>query len=207
MADTNKNDRIDQSRRKLLQYALPSLMAGIVAPSLLQLRCAEAADAAPQSKNVLVVYYSRTGNTRTMANYIHSMSGSDIVEIQTVNPYPAEYRATTRQAKDELESGYKPPLATKVTNMASYNVVFVGSPCWWGTIAPPVISLLSQYDLSGTTVVPFMTHKGSGLGRTMSHVRELCGKANVLQGLALWGDDIGSSRDKVAGWLRSIGMA
>ena len=96
---------------------------------------------------MLVVYYSRSGNTREIANQIHVLAGGDIVELQTVNPYPAEYRATTEQAKQELQSGYRPPLKTKISDITAYDVVFVGSPNWWGTFSMPVWTFLSEYNL------------------------------------------------------------
>lgn len=202
-----KDDQFDQSRRNLLKIAIPGLIAGFAAPMLLSLPAARAAGTALDGKKVLTVYYSRSGNTRTMGNYIQEMVGGEGGRIETVEAYPSEYRATTRQARKELDSGYKPPLKTKIGNMAEYDVIFVGSPCWWGTIATPVISFLSEYDFSGKTVVPFMTHKGSGLGRTMSHVRQLCSSSTVLQGKAIWGDDIGSSRGDVVQWLSGLNMA
>lgn len=141
-----------------------------------------------------------------MASFIHAAAGGDLVRIETLHPYPEEYRATTRQAREELDSGFKPPITTKIANLASYDVVFVGSPCWWATIAPPVITFLAENDLAGKTVVPFMTHKGSGLGRTQAHVESLCPKSKVLKGLAIWGDDVGSSKDDVMAWLRTMGL-
>lgn len=206
MAYRNNTGHADQNRRSLLKLAATGIIAGMAAPVLVGLSSAQAVGTALQGKKVLTVYYSWTGNTRSMATFINEMVGGDMVRIETAQPYPTEYRETTRQARKELDSGFKPPLTTKLTNMQAYDIVFVGSPCWWGTIATPVISLLSEYSFSGKTVVPFMTHKGSGLGRTMSHVQQLCPGASVLQGKAVWGDSAGSSRNEVADWLRKLHM-
>lgn len=205
---TKKNGRkgFDPMRRTIMKFGLAGLVAGVAAPGLLR-GSAKAAGMFLEGRKILVVYYSRTGNTRAMAEVIHATVGGDIIEIKTVNPYPAEYRATTKQAKEELESGYKPPLATKIDDMTSYDVAFVGSPCWWGTIATPMISFLSEYDLSGKTLVPFMTHKGSGLGRTMAHVRSLCPKATVKEGLAIGDGEVGPSHGQITSWVRGLGMA
>lgn len=200
MTKKTTHNRFDPTRRTLMKHALAGLAAGIAAPALWTDIVARAAEQAAEGKKALVVYYSRTGNTRQMAEVIHTAVGGDIVEIKTVNPYPAEYRATTKQAKEELESGYKPPLTTKVEGMPSYDVVFVGSPCWWGTVATPVITFLSEYDMSGKALIPFMTHKGSGLGRTMTHVRGLCPGATVKEGLAIWDGEVESSRGQIAAW-------
>ena len=157
-----------------------------------------------KGKKILVTYFSRSGNTREMAQQIQKIMGGDIFEIQTVTPYPFEYNAVTKQAKQELESGFKPPIKAKVANIKDYDIVFVGSPNWWGTIAPPVMTFLSEHDLSGKTIVPFITHQGSGLGRSGADIAKLAPQATVRDGLAIWGKDVKSSQDEVAQWLRDL---
>ena len=165
---------------------------------------AESAQAPAKTKKVLVTYFSRSGNTREMAQQIQKIMGGDIFEIQTVTPYPFEYNAVTKQAKQELESGFKPPIKAKVTNIKEYDIVFVGSPNWWNTIAPPVMTFLSEHDLSGKTIVPFITHAGSGLGRSATDIAKLAPKATMRDGLALWGKDVKSSQEQVAKWLQDL---
>ena len=195
------------ARRNMLRRTAMGLAGGLMAGlSLPALLVRPAAAAQTVNGKVLTVVYSRTGNTRVMAGYIHELAGGDLVELKTVNPYPEEYRATTKQAKEELESGFKPPLKTKIENLAAYDVICVGSPCWWGTVATPVITFLSENDFVGKTLVPFMTHEGSGLGRTESHIRSLCPDSTVLSGLAVRGSQARFSRDNVSAWLREIGM-
>jgi hypothetical protein len=80
-----------------------------------------------------------------------------------VSPYPTNYGAVVAQAKQELKADIRPALKSAGSNIASYDVIFVGSPNWWSTIAPPVMTLLSSLDFSGKTVVPFITHEGSGV--------------------------------------------
>ena len=130
--------------------------------------------------------------------------GGDIFEIQIVTPYPAENDFVIKQAKQELEAGFKPPIKQKVANIKEYDVVFVGSPNWWNTIAPPVMTFLSEHDLSGKTVVPFITHAGSGLGRSAADIAKLAPQATMRDGLALWGRGIKNSQDKVAKWLQDL---
>lgn len=195
------------SRREMLRRAAGGLAGGLLVGLAVPLFASATLFAAPaDTSKFLTVFYSRSGNTQSMAGFIQKVVGGDLVRIETLHPYPEEYRATTRQAREELDSGFKPPITTKIANLASYDVIFVGSPCWWSTIAPPVITFLTENDLAGKTVVPFMTHKGSGLGRTQSHVESLCPNSRVLKGLAIWGDDVGSSKDDVMAWLRDIGM-
>jgi len=111
-----------------------------------------------ERNNTLVAYFSHSGNTRVIANQIHEIVGGDIFEIVAVDPYPSDYDAVVKQAKQELDEDYRPELETKVEIMESYNVVFVGYPIWWSTIPMPVVTFLSQYEFSGKTIVPFCTH-------------------------------------------------
>lgn len=156
-------------------------------------------------KKILIVYYSRSGNTRALAEHIRAATGGDLLELQPAQPYPAEYKATTEQAKRELESNYLPPLADAVPSVAAYDMVLVGSPNWWSTVAGPVRTFLSQTDLSGKPVAVFITHEGSGLGRSVVDVKKLCPKAIVLEGLAVRGGRVGSAAGLVQEWLRTIG--
>ena len=154
MSKHTRNNEIILSRRNILKSAFAGAFVGLA--SRLLPGTAFAAD--PGSLKILTVYYSRTGNTRAVAEEIRRQLGGDIVELQTVQPYPEAYRATTEQARRELETGFKPPLKTKIEGFGAYDVVVVGSPCWWGTVATPVITFLSEYDFSGKTIAPFMTH-------------------------------------------------
>ena len=155
-------------------------------------------------KKVLVAYFSHSGNTREIANQIHKSVGGDIFEIQAVKPYPGDYDECVEQAKQELKEGYRPKLKTIVKNIESYDVVFIGYPCWWSTIPAPVVTFLSKYDLSGKTVVPFCTHEGSGLGHSVSDISKLCPKSTLLESLAIRGSNVKTAQSEVSGWLRKI---
>jgi flavodoxin len=148
---------------------------------------------------ILVIYFSRSGNTRALAHQIHQMVGGDIMEIQPAEPYPDNYHEVVEQARAELDSGYRPPLKTNVEDMASYDFVFVGSPNWWQTIAPPVQSLLSQVDLSGKIIAPFITHGGGGRGTGVVDIAALCRDSTIQDALVVRG---GQSGEKACtAWL------
>ncbi len=156
------------------------------------------------TKRILVAYFSRSGNTREIANQIHKSVGGVIFEIQAVNFYPDDYEELKKQAKQELVSGYKPALKTKVENIKSYDLVFIGYPIWWGTFPAPVRTFLSEYDLSGKIIVPFCTHAGGGLGQSITDISKLCPKSTLLDGVAIWGRDVKGAQNEVSGWLRKI---
>ena len=204
--DTKNRPDMDQSRRSFMKLTITGLLAGAAMQLMPGLSTTSAAEKGGQGKKILVVYYSRSGNTRDMANQIHVMVGGDIVELQTVTPYPFEHRATTEQARRELDSGYKPPLTTEITGLASYDVIFVGSPSWWGSYAAPVKTFLSDFDFSGKTLVPFITHEGSGLGHAPADMAKLCPGATFLKGLAVRGGSVKTAHKDVESWLRGIGI-
>ena len=122
----------------------------------------------------LIVYFSWGGNTRTVANHIHDLVGGDIVEVETVVPYPDTYEEVTQIAPGELESDYRPELKTKVENMDEYDTLIVGTPIWGGHLTPAMKSFLAGYDLSGKSIAPFCTHGGSGTAQSVSDIRSVC---------------------------------
>jgi flavodoxin len=162
--------------------------------------------ARPGTKKILVAYFSQTGNTRAGADQIRNATGGDIFEIQPVDPYTGDYQALVDQARKEIDSNYRPALKTTVEDIGSYDVIFVGSPNWWSTIAPPVAAFLTSYDLSGKTIAPFMTHGGGGLGHSVSDIKQLCPKSTVLEGLAINGSaaKTAQAQDDVTKWLGDI---
>ncbi|MGA2780506.1 MAG: flavodoxin [Smithella sp.] len=156
------------------------------------------------TKKTLIAYFSYSGNTREIANQIHKNVGGDIFEIQAVKPYPDDYDAVVQQARQELKSGHKPILKAKVENIKSYDLVFIGYPNWCSTIPAPVKAFLPQYDFSGKTIVPFCTHEGSGLGRSVTDISKLCPESTLLDGVAIRGSDVKTAQNEVVEWLRKI---
>jgi len=156
------------------------------------------------NKKILIAYFPHSGNTREIANQIQKIVGGDIFEIQAVRQYPNDYDAVVEQARQELDSDYKPALKTKVENIKSYRSVFIGYPIWWYTIPAPVKTFLLEYDFSGKTIVPFCTHGGTGLGRSVADISKLCPKSTLLDGVAIWGKDVKTAQNTVSGWLRKI---
>jgi flavodoxin len=154
--------------------------------------------------HILVVYYSRSGNTRKIANLIQQEVGGTIHEIRPQDPYPSSYDAVVDQAKIEIQMGYRPALQSILDHIESYDTVFVGSPNWWNTIAPPVATFLSEYDLSGKIVVPFCTHGGGGLGQIGRDIARLCPQSTVLSSFEIYGSGRGNAQAKVSAWLRNI---
>ncbi len=173
----------------------------------------------PGEKKILIVYLSRTNNTRAVAEFIHRKVGGTLVALELETPYPADYEATVRQVARENETGYLPPLKTKVDRVEQYDYVFLGFPTWGMQLPPPMKSFLRQHSLIGKTVIPFNTNAGYGEGSSFQTVRELCPQSTVLEGFVTRG---GVERDgqllvikearaeeaqrEVESWLRKIKM-
>jgi flavodoxin len=158
------------------------------------------------NQKVLIVYYTRTGNTKQMAGIIHRLAGGDCVELKTVDPYPSSYDALLEQAQREINSGHKPPLDTIIEDINTYDVIFVGYPIWLGTTPPPVVTFLSEHNFPGKKIIPFCTSGGSPGDISFRNVEKLCSQATVLEGLRISGASVGSAQAAVTGWLRRIGI-
>ena len=155
-------------------------------------------------KKVLVAYFSRSGNTKAIANYIKDLTGGDLFEIQTAKPYPADYHACTEVAKKEKNDNARPALKEKVKNMEEYDIIFIGFPNWWGTMAPPVATFLTSYDLKSKTVIPFFTHGGGGVQNCERDVRKLCNGSNLPKAGVFSGGSVRRSGDAIANWVNEV---
>ena len=162
------------------------------------------AQAVSGSRRVLVAYFTRTGNTRVIARQIRRALDADLFQIEPAEPYPEDYEETVAQATRERESGFEPPLAELAPDIARYETVFLGFPIW-GMSAPSVIrSFLSKHDLSGKTLVPFITHGGYGLGQSLSVVSEHAPQARLLEGFSLEADQERRTLELVTSWLGGV---
>lgn len=131
-------------------------------------------------KKVLVAYFTLTGNTEKAAKIIAEETGADLYQIELVTPYPSEYKEQTALAKKELADGTLPAIKPWPENIGEYDVVFVGSPVWWGTMATPVRTFLASGALKGKTVIPFVTHGGGGADNSFTDTAKLCEGCNVI---------------------------
>jgi flavodoxin len=175
--------------------------------------------ASTTEKKFLIVYVSRTNNTKAIAEMIREKVGGKLVALELQTAYPADYHATVQQVIRENETGYLPPLKTVIDQPDQYDVVFVGFPTWDMKLPPPMKSFLHQYGFRGKTIVPFNSNAGYGPGSTFDTVRELCPQSTVLQGFSTRGGverdgellaikDVRAEevRKAVDKWLRTIGM-
>ncbi|HSI75956.1 MAG TPA: flavodoxin [Lunatimonas sp.] len=171
------------------------------------------------SERILIVYLSRTKNTKTVAEIIQQKVGGTLVALELRTPYSEDYRAIVDQVARENETGFLPPLKTEIENINQYEVIYLGFPTWGMQLPPPMKSFLNQYDLSGKTIVPFNTNAGYGTGSNFRSVEELSPNANILEGYSttggierdgilyvMEGEKLVEVKGEVISWLKNINM-
>ncbi len=165
---------------------------------------------------IAVVYYSQSkvGNTATVAKWIAKHTGGELVPLETVEAYPDAYGETLKAAKKDMENGGTRAIKA-VPPLDGYDVVFIGTPIWYGTYAPPVAEFFKTHSFAGKTVVPFCTHGGGGAGRYFVDVRKACPAATVKEGLTIRGSNqverrlgtgvtVHHTEDDVVNWLNAV---
>lgn len=158
--------------------------------------------------NVLVVYYSASGNTENVANIIADTMDADLFELEPVEPYSDDDldwtnddSRVTKEHENEAERVVKLVSAT-VDNWSSYDTVFIGYPIWWGIAAWPVNEFIKTNDFTGKTVIPFSTSASSGMGESGELLEEMAGTGDWQEGQRF---SSGASQEDVRDWLESLG--
>lgn len=160
-------------------------------------------------KKLLIVYYSWAhGNTARIAQMLQKATGADAVRIETLTPYPQDYQTVVAQGQAEVQRSYKPAIRSLSVSMDDYDVIAVGTPTWWYTMAPAVRTLLAGQNWMGKTVVPFMTH-GGWPGHVIQDMASLCKDATILCPMEVQfdsdgGDHMETPQTKVDHWTRMV---
>lgn len=163
---------------------------------------------APQEgADVLVAYFSATGNTENIAEHLVSILDADLYEIVPQVPYTSEdldySNSDCRANREQNDPTARPAISGGVKDLEDYEVVFLGYPIWWGD-APKIIStFLETYDFDGKTIVPFCTSGSSSIGGSVSDLEALTDGATWLEGQRFSGS---ASRETVAQWVDSLGL-
>lgn len=160
-------------------------------------------------KKLLIVYYTwSNGNTERIAKMLQSTSGGDLLKIDTAVPYSGSYNDVVNQGQEEVQRGFKPEIKPIGVSISDYDVIAVGTPTWWYTMAPAVLTFLSGQDFTGKTVVPFMTN-GGWPGHVIKDIRKNCRGAQFAcefeaQFDSTGGDHLETSESKIAAWAQSV---
>lgn len=174
----------------------------------------EAAD--PEEKTTgdsktLVVYFSYTGHLDSMAHWIADESGADLVRVTAKEAYPEDYDETVDRAKKEQNEDARPEIDIDLTDeqMAEYDTVFFGFPVWWYDIPMPMYTFLDTYDLSGKTIIPFLSHEGSSNGANARETIEEHAAGAMVRfddALSIRGGEVDSSEQAVRDWVDGLGF-
>ena len=189
-------------------------------------------EAGEEENHILVVYFSRWGNTdypddvdattsasivvdgdtrygttEYVAKMIAEEISGDLHRIETVQPYTADFDELRDVNHDEMDRDHLPELKAGDLDVTGYDTVFIGYPVWATDVPQAVISFLSRHDLSGKTVIPFCTHDGYGAGSSYRTISEASHAGQTLDGLAIEASDVPVSKDTVSQWLSSIGIS
>lgn len=148
-----------------------------------------------------------TGNTGLAADMIAEATGGDLFPILTAEQYPDNYDDTIDVGQTEQVANARPELSSQLDNLDSYDTVFLGFPNWWGDMPMAVYSFLDEYDLSGKTIVPFVTSGGSGFSGTIRAIENAEPDAAVLEDLSLRDSRSSQAADDVTDWLARLGLA
>ena len=161
------------------------------------------------SKKTLVVYYSWScGNTEKIAEQLADACDADIARIETVVPYPEDYQETVDQGQREVNAGFMPEIENLEYSPADYDVIVIGTPTWWYTMAPAVKTFIAENDFSGKTVVALSTN-GSWPGNVTADIEDACtgasfGPALEVQFDSTGGDHQETPQSQVDAWIEQI---
>ena len=165
----------------------------------------EVPDMADTNK-ILVAYFSRTGNTRALAEEIAEQTGAEVFEIIPAEPYPDDYNATVERFRTERAENARPAIAAEVANIEQFTTVFIGFPNWGDDMPHIVYTFLEQYDLSGKTVVPFCTNGGGGFGNSLDGLKRTCPDSIVADDFECSGSRADRQQENVSKWIAEIGV-
>ena len=165
----------------------------------------EKKDEASES-NVLIAYFSWSGNTRQLAGMIQELTGGELFEIEPETPYTSDINALSGISLQEQRDDVRPALKSTVEDMDQYDVIFIGFPNWWNNMPMPVFTFLEEYDFSGKTVIPFTTYGNGGWGRSIRSIQETLSESDVLDGLAVQEHELKDALTEVAEWVQGLGL-
>ena len=160
-------------------------------------------------KRVLTVYYSwSNGNTERIAKMLQKEIGGDIVKIDTITPYEGSYDDVVNQGQEEVQRGYEPEIKSLGVNISDYDVIAVGTPTWWYTMAPAVLTFLHTESFVDKTVIPFMTNAGWP-GNVIKDMKTACKGADIKYEMEIQFDSTGGSRletsmEDITKWIQNV---
>lgn len=145
------------------------------------------------------------GNTEFIASIIQETLGGDLFAIETVQEYPGSHEPLLEFAYNEKSDNARPELSSHIENLSEYDVIFVGFPNWNADLPMPLYTFFEENDFGGKTLIPFVTHGGSGFSSTIRTIKNLEPDATVVEeGLSVSRNDVAGAEDDVRAWAESL---
>ncbi|MCL2416413.1 MAG: hypothetical protein FWD02_00560 [Bacteroidales bacterium] len=157
-----------------------------------------------QSPNILIAYFSLTGNTKAAAEYIQAVVGGELFTIRTVDEYPEDIQEVIERARYELASDARPELAYSLDNFGDFDIIFLGYPIWINTVPMAVRTFIDTYDLSGKTVVLFSTSGRGDNTQSVAYLRDWLPYANIIDAFNVNRENIGNSQLLFTEWATNL---
>ena len=158
-------------------------------------------EAKGKGKNILIAYFTWSGNTQGIAYEIQKQTGAEIFEIEPENSYSESYNTVLREAQRDQRKQARPKLKNHIKNFDQYDTIILGYPNWWASIPMPIASFLEEYNFDGKTIMPFCSHGGGRFGQTLTAIAKLAPKAFITEGLSIHYSGGGALKDDVTKWL------
>ena len=157
------------------------------------------------AQKTLVLYYSETGSTKTVAVELQKQLGADIESIECVKPYSGNFQETIQRGQREMQGGQWPELKALKSNLSKYDVIFLGYPIWFGTYANPIQTLVRNNDFAGKTIVPFCTFGSGGLNTSSDALKKALPKAKIQNGYGVRTARVASASKELDRFLKENG--
>lgn len=159
------------------------------------------------NKKTLVIYFSHGGNTKHIADIIHRQTNADMARLEVITPYTGDMSAVSAQGKKEVEKGFKPEIKPLNANIKDYQRIVIGTPTWWYTMTPAVLTFFDNTDLSGKDVVLYMTNAGWP-GTVIKDMSKAAAGANIIATKEILFDSDGgntmiTTEDEIIRWIES----
>ena len=159
-----------------------------------------------QAQKTLVLYYSESGTTKTVAEELQKQLNADIESIECVKPYTGNFQETIQRGQQEMQNNEWPELKPLKKNISDYDVIFLGYPIWFGTYANPIVSLVKNNDFAGKTIVPFCTFGSGGLNTSSDALKKALPKAKIMEGYGVRQARVASAEKEIDRFLKASGF-
>ena len=163
-----------------------------------------------KDKSSLIIYFSRAdenyavgyiekGNTEIVAEYVQEFTNGDLFKVEPLVPYAKDYQTCIKEAEERIGNA---PIKEKLHDISQYEVIYIMTPIYWGTLAPELETAIKDLDFTGKIIRIITTHEGSGLGRVVEDVKKICKNAIVLNdAIAIRGKEAKNSKSRIEEWI------